>query len=91
MQDNTKPGIPEGFSENEKPLTDKEEITPQENTNFTEPGFEEQEGELLPPDEKKKSSTGKLFLFATMVVSNAAITSGRSIYQVILRKPSASH
>ena len=62
MQDNTKPGIPEDFLENEKSLTDKEEITPQENTSFTEPGFEEQEGELLPPDEKKKCRKGKLFL-----------------------------
>ena len=70
MQDNTKPDIPEDFSENEKPLTDKEGRTPQENTNFTEPGFEEQEGELLPPDEKKKSGTGKLFLYIILVLAS---------------------
>ena len=58
MQDNTKPGIPEGFSENEKPLTDKEEITPQENTNFTKPGLEEQEGETAPQENTNFTEPG---------------------------------
>ena len=34
----------------------------------TETGFEEQEGEVLPPEEKKKSRAGKLFLFMLLLL-----------------------
>jgi hypothetical protein len=37
----------------------------------TETGFEEQEGEVLPPEEKKKSGAGKLFLFMLLLLSGS--------------------
>lgn len=37
----------------------------------TEPVFEEQEGEVLPPEEKKKSRAGKLFLFLILILSGS--------------------
>jgi hypothetical protein len=37
----------------------------------TEPVFEEQEGEVLPPEEKKKSGAGKLFLFLILILSGS--------------------
>ena len=39
--------------------------------NNTETGFEEQEGEVLPPDEKKKSGAGKIFLFLVFVLAGS--------------------
>jgi hypothetical protein len=41
---------------------------PEEEFSDTETGFEEQEGEVLPPVDEKKSSSGKVFLFLILVL-----------------------
>jgi hypothetical protein len=69
MQENNKPETPEDFSENEEPLPNREETTPQENLNSPESGFEEQEGELLLPDEKSNYGIGKVFLLLTLLLA----------------------
>lgn len=78
MQDNTESEKPEDFSENEEPITEKpipeaEETAPSEIPDLTESGagFEEQEGEFLPPEEKKKSGAGKFFLFLILVLGGS--------------------
>lgn len=69
MQENTKSETPEDFSENEEPLSNEEETSPQENSNSPDSGFEEQEGELLPPHETRKSGTGKVFLLLILFLA----------------------
>jgi len=69
MQENNKSEAPEDFSENEEPLPNREETTAQENPNSLESGFEEQEGELLLPDEKRNYGTGKVFLLLILLLA----------------------
>jgi hypothetical protein len=69
MQENNKSETPEDFSENEEPLPNREEITAQENPNSPESGFEEQEGELLLPHEKRSYRTGKVFLLLILLLA----------------------
>ncbi|MBC8286297.1 MAG: hypothetical protein H8E42_02355 [Nitrospinae bacterium] len=71
MQDNTESENPENFSENEEHLPNAEETTPPENSDSPDPGFEDQEGELMPPDENKKSGAGKIFLFLILVLAGS--------------------
>ena len=69
MQENNKSETPEDFSENEEPLPNREEITAQENPSSSESGFEEQEGELLLPDEKRRYGAGKVFLLLILLLA----------------------
>ena len=69
MQENNKSEAPEDFSENEEPLPNRQETTSREHLNSPESGFEEQEGELLLPDEKRKYGTGKVFLLLILVLA----------------------
>ncbi len=73
MHDNTESEKPESFSENDEPIPDAEETAPSENPDSTESGheFEEQEGEFLPPEEKKKSGVGKVFLFLILILAGS--------------------
>lgn len=73
MQDNTESEKSEDFSENEKPIPEVEETAPSGIPDLTEPGpeFEEQEGEFLPPEERKKSGAGKVFLFLILVLGGS--------------------
>ena len=73
MQDNTESEKLGDFSENEKPIPEAEESVPSENPDSAESGseFEEQDGEFLPPEEKKKSGAGKVFLFLILVLGGS--------------------
>jgi hypothetical protein len=73
MQDNTESEKPGDFSENEKPIPEAEESVPSENPDSAESGseFEEQDGEFLPPEEKKKSGAGKVFLFLILILAGS--------------------
>lgn len=75
MQENTEPKKqenPDSFDKEES-IPDEEESTPPESTDSTESdsGFEDQEGELLPPDGKKKSGAGKVFLLLILVLAGS--------------------
>jgi hypothetical protein len=59
-----------GSLDKEEHLPDTEEATP-ENVPELDLGFEDQEGEFLPPQEKKKSSAGKVFLFLILVLAGS--------------------
>jgi hypothetical protein len=69
MQDNTGSEKSENFSENEETIPEVAETASSEIPDLTEPGpgFEEQEGEFLPPEEKKFTA-GKFFLFLILVL-----------------------
>jgi hypothetical protein len=67
---------PENFSENEESLPNIEEPTAQEMQDSSESSFEEQEGEILPPDKKKKPGSAKVFLLLTLIL----ICSGSYLY-----------
>jgi hypothetical protein len=73
MQDNTESEKSENFSENEEPIPEAAITTPSKIPDLTEfgPGFEEQKGEFLPPEEKKKSGAGKVFLFLILVLGGS--------------------
>jgi hypothetical protein len=73
MQENTESEKPEDFSENEEHVPEAEDTVPPENSDAAESdsGFEEQEGEFLPPEEKKKSGTGKFVLFLILVLAGS--------------------
>jgi hypothetical protein len=73
MQDNTESEKPEDFSEHEEHTPETEETVPPENLESVEsdPEFEEQEGEFLPPAEKKKSGALKVFLFLILVLAGS--------------------
>jgi len=57
-------------SEKEEHLADAEEESP-ENSPELDLGFEDQEGEFLPPEEKKKSGAGKVFLFLILILAGS--------------------
>jgi hypothetical protein len=73
MQDNTESEKSGNFSENEEPIPEEAETAPSEIPDLTEPGpgFEEQKREFLPPEEKKKSGAGKVFLFLILVLGGS--------------------
>jgi hypothetical protein len=73
MQDNTESEKSENFSDNEKPIPEVAETAPSEIPDLTEPdpGFEAQKREFLPPEEKKKSGAGKVFLFLFLVLGGS--------------------
>ncbi len=73
MQDNTESEKPEEFPENGEPIPEAEETAPSESPDSAETGpeFEEQEGEVLPPEEKRKSSAGKVFLFLILILAGS--------------------
>jgi len=70
MQDNTESEKSEIFSANEEPIPEVAESAPSEIPDLTEssPIFEEQKGEFLTPEEKKKSGSGKFFLFLILIL-----------------------
>jgi hypothetical protein len=72
---NADSGSPDQENENSPPENSQEPDPPfaeEESLNSdTETGFEEQEGEVLPPEEKKKSRAGKLFLFMLLLLSGS--------------------
>ena len=67
MQENTESEKPEDSLDKEEHLPDAEE-TP-ENSAESDPGLEEQE--FLPPEEKKKSGAGKVFLLLVLVLAGS--------------------
>ena len=69
MQENNKSEAPEDFSENEEPLPNRQETTSREHLNSPESGFEEYEGELLLPDEKRRYGAGKVFLLLILLLA----------------------
>jgi hypothetical protein len=69
MQENNKSEAPEDFSENEEPLPNRQETTSREHLNSPESGFEEHEGELLLPDEKRRYGAGKVFLLLILLLA----------------------
>jgi hypothetical protein len=73
MQDNTESEKSGNFSDNEEPIPEVAETAPSEIPDLTEtgPGFEEQKREFLPPEEKKKSGAGKVFLFLILVLGGS--------------------
>jgi hypothetical protein len=73
MQDNTESEKSENFSDNEEPIPEVAETAPSETPDLTESGprFEEQKSEFLPPEEKKKSRAGKVFLFLILVLGGS--------------------
>jgi hypothetical protein len=78
MQDNTESEKSGNFLDNEEPIPEVAETAPSEIPDLTEPspGFEEQKREFLPPEEKKKSGAGKVFLFFILVL----VGSGNYLY-----------
>ena len=73
MQDNTESEKSGNFLENEEPIPEVAVTAPSEIPDLTEfdSGFEEQKGEFLPPEKKKKSSIGKVFLFLILVLGGS--------------------
>ncbi len=73
MQDNTESEKPEDSPENEDHTPEVEETVSPEDSDSVESDskFEEQEGEFLPPEEKKKSGAGKAFLFLILVLAGS--------------------
>jgi hypothetical protein len=73
MQDNTESEKSGNFSDNKETIPEVAETAPSEIPDLTEPGpgFEGQKREFLPPEEKKKSSAGKVFLFLILVLKFA--------------------
>jgi hypothetical protein len=73
MQDNTESEKSGNFSDNEEPIPEVAETVPSEIPDLTESGsgFEEQKREFLPPGEKKKTGTGKVFLFLIIVLGGS--------------------
>ncbi len=73
MQENTESEKPEDFSEHEEHVPEADDTASPENSDAAEPGsgFEEQDGEVLPPEEKKKSSAGKVFLFLILILAGS--------------------
>ena len=73
MQDNTESEKSGNYSDNEEPIPEVAETAPSEIPDLTEPGpgFEEQKREFLPPEEKKKSGAGKVFLFLILVLGGS--------------------
>jgi len=69
MQENTESKKPNGAEtpENEEELSDEKPTSKPSEPSESEPSFEEQEGEVLPP-EKKKSSRYRLFLFILLLL-----------------------
>jgi hypothetical protein len=57
---------PEDSQEPDSSLPEEESLN-----RDTEAGFEEQEGEVLPPEEKKKSGPGKIFIFIVLILSGS--------------------
>ena len=66
-------GPTENSDLNEDPNPETEETVPPEDSISSKPetNFEEQEGEILPPEEKKKSGAGKVFLFLILVLAGS--------------------
>ncbi len=73
MQENTESEKPEDFSENGEHAPEAEDTAPPENSDAVESdsGFEEQDGEFLPPEERKKSAAGKFVLFLILVLAGS--------------------
>jgi hypothetical protein len=73
MQDNTESEKSGNFSDNEEPIPEMAETAPSETPDLTEPGpgFEEQKREVLPPEEKKNSGAGKVFLFLILILGGS--------------------
>jgi hypothetical protein len=73
MQDNTESEKSGNLSDNEEPIPEVEETAPSEIPDLTEsgPGFEEQKRDFLPPEEKKKSDVGKVFLLLILVLGGS--------------------
>jgi hypothetical protein len=73
MQDNTESEKSGNFSDNEEPIPEVAETASPEIPDLTESGprFEEQKREFLPPEEKKKSGAGKVFLFLILVLGGS--------------------
>ena len=74
MQENSESKKPEGSDsiDNQENISDSEETTPPEypeaDLSDSDSQFEEQEGEVLPPEEKKKSGSGKAILFLILIL-----------------------
>jgi hypothetical protein len=73
MQDNSESEKLENFSNNEQPIPEVVITAPSEIPDLTEsgPGFEEQKGEFLPPEDKIKFGVGKVFLFLILVLGGS--------------------
>jgi hypothetical protein len=73
MQDNTESEKSGNVSDNEEPIPEVAETVPSEIHDLTEPGpgFEEQKRAFLPPEERKKSGAGKLFLFLILILGGS--------------------
>jgi hypothetical protein len=64
----TPSSTPEEFSKNEEHLLNEQEITIPENPDSYGSSFDDQEGEILPPDKKKNSSKGVVGLFFILIL-----------------------
>ena len=73
MQENTESKKPNEAEapENEEELSDEKPTSKRSAPSESEPSFEEQEGEVLPP-EKKKSSRYRLFLFILLLLTGGS-------------------
>ena len=73
MQENTESKKPNEAEtpENEEELSDEKPTSKPSEPSESEPSFEEQEGEVLPP-EKKKSSRYRLFLFILLLLTGGS-------------------
>lgn len=73
MQENTESEKPEDSDSvvKEEGFSDAEEAAAPENSANLDSEFEDQEGELLHPEEKKKSGAGKVFLFLLLVLAGS--------------------
>jgi hypothetical protein len=73
MQDKTESEKSGNLSDNEERIPEVAETAPSKIPDLTESrsGFEEQKRDFLPPEEKKKSGAGKVFLFLILVLGGS--------------------